>query len=141
MVKVTSAKRVSFSQMMSAYSLLLVLGASPGLTGGSVTEVTLLLLLLLFINYYYCEVTCDECRAAARDFTTYLLSEQSLAEQSDILQRQVCPQVLTSDQVLTRTVMFCRILTVNWRKYAETSCRISTEQWLNVSTPISFWIR
>ena len=48
-------------------------------------------------------MTCDECRAAARDFTTYLLSEQSLAEQSDILQRQVCPQVLTTDMVLVNT--------------------------------------
>ena len=39
------------------------------------------------------EVSCDECRAAARDFTKYLLSDQSLGEQSEILQRQVCPQV------------------------------------------------
>ena len=127
---------------MSAYSLLLLmLCASPGLTGGSVTEVTLLLLLLLYCHYYYCKVTCDECRAAARDFTTYLLSEQSLAEQSDILQRQVCPQVLTTDQVLTRTDVYYRILAVNWREYAETSCRISTEPWLNASTPISSLIR
>ena len=63
--------------MMSAYSLLLlVLGASPLMAGGSVAE-----------------VTCDECRAAARDFSMYLLSEQSLAQQTEILQRQVCPQV------------------------------------------------
>ena len=35
---------------MSAYSLLLlVLRASPGLTGGSVTEVTLLLLLFVIV--------------------------------------------------------------------------------------------
>lgn len=63
--------------MMSPYSLLLlVLGASAIMAGGSVTE-----------------VTCDECRAAARDFTKYLLSDQSLAQQMEILQRQVCPQV------------------------------------------------
>ena len=55
---------------------LLLLGASLGLADSSVTE-----------------VSCDECRAAARDFTEYLLSEQSLAEQMEILQRQVCPQV------------------------------------------------
>ena len=60
---------------MSPYSvLLLMLGAS--MARGSVTE-----------------VTCDECRAAARDFTQYLLSDQSLAQQTEILQRQVCPQV------------------------------------------------
>ena len=63
--------------MMSPRSLLLlVLSASSIMAGGSVTE-----------------VTCDECRAAARDFTLYLLSDQSLTQQTEILQRQVCPQV------------------------------------------------
>ena len=65
--------------MMSPHSLLLlVLSASSTMAGGSVTE-----------------VTCDECRAAARDFTQYLLSEQSLTQLTEILQRQVCPQVNT----------------------------------------------
>ena len=65
--------------MMSPRSLLLlVLSASSIMAGGSVTE-----------------VTCDECRAAARDFTLYLLSDQSLTQQTEILQRQVCPQVST----------------------------------------------
>ena len=38
-------------------------------------------------------VTCEECRTAAQDFVTHLLSEEGITEQTEVMKSQVCPQV------------------------------------------------
>merc|ERR1712154_360385 len=38
-------------------------------------------------------VTCDECQAAAQDFVSHLLTEESLAEQVQLMKDNVCPQL------------------------------------------------
>ena len=53
----------------------------------------LLCVLLASVGVARGDVTCDECRAAARDFVSHLLSEESLAEQVEIMKANVCPQV------------------------------------------------
>ena len=54
----------------------------------------LLLVLLVALGVTQAAVTCDECQAAAQDFVSHLLSEESLAEQVQIMKDNVCPQVL-----------------------------------------------
>merc|ERR1712244_79969 len=36
---------------------------------------------------------CDECQAAAQDFVSHLLTEESLAEQVQLMKDNVCPQL------------------------------------------------
>merc|ERR1712066_1197608 len=38
-------------------------------------------------------VTCDECQAAAQDFVSHLLTEESIAEQVQLMKDNVCPQL------------------------------------------------
>merc|ERR1719225_377519 len=38
-------------------------------------------------------VTCEECRTAAQDFVTHLLSEEGITEQTGGMKSQVCPQL------------------------------------------------
>ena len=51
------------------------------------------LLLLAAVSSARAAVTCDECQAAAQDFVSHLLSQESLAEQVEIMKANVCPQV------------------------------------------------
>merc|ERR1711874_911808 len=52
-----------------------------------------LLVLVAAVGVSQAAVTCDECQAAAQDFVSHLLSEESLAEQIQILKDNVCPQL------------------------------------------------
>merc|ERR1711971_578913 len=52
-----------------------------------------LLVLVAAVGVSQAAVTCDECQAAAQDFVGHLLSEESLAEQTQILKDNVCPQL------------------------------------------------
>ena len=56
----------------------------------------LLLVLVGAVGIAQAAVTCDECQAAAQDFVSHLLTEESLAEQIQILKDNVCPQVTFS---------------------------------------------
>ena len=56
----------------------------------------LLLVLVAAVGVSQAAVTCDECQAAAQDFVSHLLSEESLAEQIQIMKDNVCPQVTFS---------------------------------------------
>ena len=58
----------------------------------------LLLVLVAAVGVSQAAVTCDECQAAAQDFVSHLLSEESLAEQIQILKDNVCPQVTFSSE-------------------------------------------
>merc|ERR1719397_1972899 len=53
----------------------------------------LLLVLVVAVGVARAAVTCDECQAAAQDFVSHLLSEESLAEQVEIMKANVCPQL------------------------------------------------
>ena len=57
-----------------------------------------LLVLVAAVGVSQAAVTCDECQAAAQDFVSHLLSEESLAEQTQILKDNVCPQVTLSTE-------------------------------------------
>merc|ERR1711874_135277 len=52
-----------------------------------------LLVLVAAVGVSQAAVTCDECQAAAQDFVSHLLSEESLAEQTQIMKDNVCPQL------------------------------------------------
>ena len=53
----------------------------------------LLCVLLAAVGAARGAVTCDECQAAVQDFASHLMSEESLAEQVEIMKANVCPQV------------------------------------------------
>merc|ERR1712018_749594 len=53
----------------------------------------LLLVLVAAVGVSQAAVTCDECQAAAQNFVSHLLTEESLAEQIQILKDNVCPQL------------------------------------------------
>ena len=53
----------------------------------------LLCVLLAAVGAVRGAVTCDECQAAVQDFASHLMSEESLAEQGEIMKANVCPQV------------------------------------------------
>merc|ERR1711953_1215452 len=52
-----------------------------------------LLVLFLAVGVSQAAVTCDECRAAAQDFVSHLLSAEGLAEQTEAMKANVCPQL------------------------------------------------
>merc|ERR1719348_540848 len=53
----------------------------------------LLLLVVAAAGVAQGAVTCDECQAAAQDFVSHLLTEESLAEQVQLMKDNVCPQL------------------------------------------------
>merc|ERR1712051_442494 len=59
----------------------------------TITMMKLLLVLVVAVGVARAAVTCDECQAAAQDFVSHLLSEESLAEQVEIMKANVCPQL------------------------------------------------
>merc|ERR1711874_946485 len=52
-----------------------------------------LLVLVAALGAAQAAVTCDECQAAAQDFVSHLLTEESLAEQVQLMKDNVCPQL------------------------------------------------
>merc|ERR1711913_135830 len=52
-----------------------------------------LLVLFVAVGVSQAAVTCDECRAAAQDLVSHMLSEENLAEQVQIMKDNVCPQL------------------------------------------------
>ena len=56
-----------------------------------------LLVLFVAVGVSQAAVTCDECRATAQDLVSHLLSEESLAEQVQMMRDSVC---------LTRLISF-----------------------------------
>ena len=54
-----------------------------------------LLLVIAALGAARAAVTCDECRTAAQDFVSHLLSEEGITEQTDEMKAKVCPQVNT----------------------------------------------
>merc|ERR1712154_19284 len=59
----------------------------------SYSDMKLLLLLVAAAGVAQGAVTCDECQAAAQDFVSHLLTEESLAEQVQLMKDNVCPQL------------------------------------------------
>merc|ERR1711988_1078909 len=53
----------------------------------------LLLLVVAAAGVAQGAVTCDECQAAAQDFVSHLLTEESIAEQVQLMKDNVCPQL------------------------------------------------
>merc|ERR1719167_1983785 len=53
----------------------------------------LLLLVVAVAGVAQGAVTCDECQAAAQDFVSHLLTEESIAEQVQLMKDNVCPQL------------------------------------------------
>ena len=60
-----------------------------------------LLVLVAALGAAQAAVTCDECQAAAQDFVSHLLTEESLAEQVQLMKDNVCPQVTQNHRVFT----------------------------------------
>ena len=58
-----------------------------------------LLVLVAALGAAQAAVTCDECQAAAQDFVSHLLTEESLAEQVQLMKDNVCPQVTQNHTV------------------------------------------
>ena len=52
------------------------------------------LLVIVAVGAAQGAVTCDECRAAAQDFVSHLLSQEGITEQTDEMKSKVCPQVI-----------------------------------------------
>merc|ERR1711931_10353 len=59
----------------------------------SYSNMKLLLLLVAAAGVAQGAVTCDECQAAAQDFVSHLLTEESIAEQVQLMKDNVCPQL------------------------------------------------
>ena len=57
-----------------------------------------LLVLVAALGAAQAAVTCDECQAAAQDFVSHLLTEESLAEQVQLMKDNVCPQVTQNNE-------------------------------------------
>ena len=97
----------------------------------------LLLVLLVALGVSQAAVTCDECQAAAQDFVSHLLSEESLAEQVQIMKDNVCPQVL-----LLQCILHLTNTTYNdswvWT-VAKAFWICGTPIWHHVSSTISSW--
>ena len=64
-----------------------------------------LLVLVAALGAAQAAVTCDECQAAAQDFVSHLLTEESLAEQVQLMKDNVCPQV-TQNNISSQTQSF-----------------------------------
>ena len=64
-----------------------------------------LLVLVAALGAAQAAVTCDECQAAAQDFVSHLLTEESLAEQVQLMKDNVCPQVTQNHRdCLSKTI-------------------------------------
>merc|ERR1711909_42317 len=63
-----------------------------GTQSSSLPNIMKVLILFAMLGYASAAVTCDECNKAAADLVARLLSEESLAEQVQILAATVCPQ-------------------------------------------------
>merc|ERR1712062_565079 len=59
----------------------------------SYSDMKLLILLVAAAGVAQGAVTCNECQAAAQDFVSHLLTEESLAEQVQLMKDNVCPQL------------------------------------------------
>ena len=67
-----------------------------------------LLVLFLAVGVSQAAVTCDECRAAAQDFVSHLLSAEGLAEQTEAMKANVCPQV-TQNLLQSLAISVCEL--------------------------------
>ena len=67
-----------------------------------------LLVLFLAVGVSQAAVTCDECRAAAQDFVSHLLSAEGLAEQTEAMKANVCPQV-TQNLLQSLVISVCEL--------------------------------
>ena len=76
-------------------------------------------------------VTCDECRTAAQDFVSHLLSEEGITEQTDEMKSKVCPQVNTGALLAGATTELTTVRSLAWTG-ARRSWTCGTRPWQTV---------
>merc|ERR1712179_391786 len=72
-----------------------------GTQSSSLPNIMKVLILFAMLGYASAAVTCDECNKAAADLVARLLSEESLAEQVQILAACLYPNFLGDDACVT----------------------------------------